>query len=99
MTYTQLFIRFLKQNNIFHLYKKYIIKTTLKKIYDMNNAYCMYLLSQPFKWKNTNEGFDFWLNINNKWVEKLFEYNKIDKDNCSFIELKKLYCLKANDII
>ena len=71
MTYTQLFLRFLKHHNIYYLFL-YNIKNRhyVAWCYDIKSLstykpYCF--VDDAFKWSDTKEGFDFWSNINIKW--------------------------------
>lgn len=95
MTYTQLFIIFLKQNNIYHLFV-YNMKNrvNIRWCYDIKtmsiySPYCF--VDDAFKWVNTNEGYNFWHNINTKWRNIL--------KNTLGLNTMALYYLKGNDII
>jgi hypothetical protein len=95
MTYTQLFIRFLKHHNIYHLFI-YNIKNRhyVRWCYDIKSLstykpYCF--VDDAFIWKNTNEGFCFWSDINTKWRDIL--RNKLGHNTMA------LYNLNGNDII
>ena len=80
MTILQLFYRFLKQNNIFHLYKKNMnnrIKQDNEGWYDVNNINnirAISLISHAFDWEKTNENFNFWFIQSNKWEKIIREY-------------------------
>ena len=77
----KLFIRFLKENNAYSFYVKnlksskrrlFIIDNLVEKA--MTNITCSEILSS-FSWRYTNEGFDFWDELNNKWMTLIiYEY-------------------------
>lgn len=55
-----LFVSFLKDNNIYDSYVKYAI--------NISNRHMPHLaISGAFLFFRTNEGYDFWNKINNKW--------------------------------
>ena len=98
MTYTQLFIRFLKENNAYHLFLYNICNrkenSKLYNLYDfksINNVLALNFLANPFIWHNTKQGYDFWYNINAKWRDIL--RNTLGNNTMT------LYNLKGNDII
>lgn len=80
MTLLQLFYRFLKQNNLFHLYKKNMNNKIIqddKRWYDINNinnVRAFSLLSNAFDWEETNENFNFWFIQSTKWKKIIREY-------------------------
>lgn len=80
MTLLQLFYRFLKQNNLFHLYKKNMNNKIIqddKRWYDINNinnVRAFSLLSNAFDWEETNENFNFWFIQSTKWKKIIHEY-------------------------
>lgn len=95
MTYTQLFIRFLKHHNIYHLFI-YNIKNrgNIGWCYDIKSISIYkpyYFVDDAFKWSDTKEGFDFWSDINIKWRDILI--NKLGHDTMA------LYNLNGNNII
>jgi len=95
MTYLQLFYRFLKQNHIYHLFL-YNVKNRVyvRWCYDIKTIstyrpYCF--VDDAFRWSDTNEGYDFWYNINAKWRDIL--------KNTLGLNTMALHYLKGNDII
>ncbi len=82
MTLLQLFYRFLKINNIYHLYKKNMNIRVIQdgdtwyNINDINNVRAISLLSNAFDWEETNEKFNFWSKQSVKWERILYEYYK-----------------------
>lgn len=82
MTLLQLFYKFLKDNNLYHLYKKNMNIRLIQDGYtwydinNINNVRAFILLSDAFSWRNTNEGYDFWNDINIKWETIIYEYYK-----------------------
>ena len=95
MTYTQLFIRFLKPHNIYHLFI-YNIKNrgNIGWCYDIKSISIYkpyYFVDDAFKWSDTKEGFDFWSDINIKWRDIL--RNKLGHNTMT------LYNLNGNNII
>ena len=82
MTLLQLFYRFLKINNIYHLYKRNINVRIIQDdddwydINDINNVRAFALLSNAFDWEETNEKFNFWSKQSVKWERILYEYYK-----------------------
>ena len=81
MTYLQLFYRFLKQENVFHLFVKNISNKETR-LYCVNNNIKEYindtnkidLIYYAFQWRATNEGHDFWSQINQRWLYKFRTY-------------------------
>ena len=80
MTHLQLFYRFLKQENVFHLFVKnisnketrlYCVNDIKEYINDTNKRDLIYY---AFKWRATNEGHDFWSQINQRWLYKFRTY-------------------------
>jgi hypothetical protein len=85
-TKEQLLFRYLKQNNLF-TNVKLINKIKLNK----TNINFINFFDLSLHWKNTNEGFDFWSDINIKWRDIL--RNKLGHNTMA------LYNLNGNDII
>ena len=80
MTYLQLFYRFLKQENVFHLFVKnisnketrlYCVNDIKEYINDTNKRDLIYY---AFQWRATYEGHDFWSQINQLWLYKFRTY-------------------------
>ncbi len=106
MTYTQLFIRFLKQNNIYYLFSHNLHnnkKTPKNKIYkniklydykNINDLVPMNFFVNAFIWEDTKEGHDFWLNLHIKWLNVINEHLICENDYEKYIIL---YNLKGND--
>ncbi len=102
MTLLQLFYRFLKINNIYHLF-----------FYNMQNIYCesfyqykieniktykaYYLIHNAFRWTNTKEGFEFWLKFNIKWGDIILYIISKSLKNETLISLKSNKEIKVND--
>ena len=86
----QLFIRFLKEENIIGVFNrnfsKFLKQHYIEKYVKYNNAYSSYLLDiaqincyledenihclfldYAMEWDNTEDGFEFWQNVNRKW--------------------------------
>ena len=57
-----LFVSFLKENNIYDSYKKYASNISDCHIPNL-------VISGAFLFVATKEGGEFWLNINDKWIE------------------------------
>ena len=82
MTLLQLFYRFLKINNIYHLYKVNMNIRTIQdgdawyNINNINNVRAFTLLSNAFDWEETNEKFNFWCKQSVKWEKIICEYYK-----------------------
>ena len=82
MTILQLFYKFLKDNNIYYLYKKNINIRLIQDgeiwydINNINNVRAFVLLSDAFSWTYTNEGYDFWSKQSTKWETIIYEYYK-----------------------
>ena len=82
MTLLQLFYRFLKINNIYHLYKVNMNIRTIQdgdawyNINNINNVRAFTLLSNAFDWEETNEKFNFWCKQSVKWETIICEYYK-----------------------
>ena len=80
MTLLQLFYKFLKDNNLCHLYKKNLKNRKIRNgetwydINDINNVKAFSLLSDSFNWRETKEGFNFWFNQSKKWQKIIIEY-------------------------
>ena len=91
MTYTQLFIRFLKENNAYHLLLYNICNrkenSKLYNLYDfksINNVLVLNFLTTPFIWNNTKQGHLFWAKLYNKWdnaIRPHVEYYTRGHDN------------------
>ena len=106
MTYTQLFLRFLKQNNIYYFFlhnlqnnKKNPNKKRYKhlKFYDyksINDSIAMNFFVNAFIWEDTKEGHTFWLNLHIKWLNVINEHLICENDYEKYI---MLYKLKGND--
>ena len=80
MTPLQLFYRFLKQENVFHLFVKNISnkETRLYSVNNIkeyiNNTNKRDLICYAFQWRATNEGHYFWFQINQRWICKFRTY-------------------------
>lgn len=91
MTYTQLFLRFLKQNNVYHLFLYNICnKKESSKLYNLydfksiNNVLVLNFLTTPFIWNNTKQGHLFWAKLYDKWdnaIRPHVEYYTRGHDN------------------
>lgn len=69
--YQEIFVEFLKEINAFDNYKKYV---DISQVVDIEG--CRYdLICHFFNWKKTDEGWQYWSDINRKWNEYL---KKID---------------------
>ena len=94
MTLYDMFFRFLKSNNILHLYKKNISNkiTSLKNV-DIKPGMYMIL----FDFTETNEGFNFWNNIDTIWYHKILCKLKLNNENRYYdlneLEIKTFYSL------
>ena len=91
MTLLQLFYRFLKQNNIYHIYFKNLKNRKIKNgmFNDMNNTLAYRLISDAFDWNHTKEDYMFWENINYKWINTLIKYFEQH-------EINNLWSMKTN---
>ena len=102
MTYTQLFLRFLKQNNIFHLFVHNAHNVNEKDYHynlnDIDNISPTSFIMHAFMWCKTKEGEMFWRDINIKWIKYIME--KINNENVNDYQIY-LYIqkLKGNNII
>lgn len=61
------FIKFLKKEKV---HKKFFVNLLLLKSYLETLKPCYYL-NAAFGWKETSEGFKFWSDLNEKWIEIL----------------------------
>lgn len=96
MTYKQLFIRFLKQNNAYHLFLYNICNrkenATFYNLYDLksiNNVLALNFLTNPFIWNNTKQGHLFWAKLYDKWniaIREHVGYSKRGYDNVTDYE-------------
>ena len=105
MTLLQLFYRFLKINNIYHLYKVNMNNRIIQDgdiwydINDINNVRAFSLLSYAFSWRDTNEWCDFWNNINIKWETIIYEYYKAKGPTYYYDVLTHKKIISPNDFI
>ena len=72
----QKLIEFLKQNDCLESFTKYVYDEWELDI----EAYCNHTLTNKFNmftgsfnWSNTEEGFDYWLDLDNEWIKWLKE--------------------------
>ena len=86
----KLFVRFLKENNIYKLFLKYLKESNLNEhmlngnrtIDSLVNTIVEYDFKSfneiilAFKWKETKENWEFWAAFNNKWLKVLKYGNK-----------------------
>ena len=96
MTLYDMFFMYLKYNNILHLYKKNLSnQNNIKEIKIGTNKPSTYVIL--FNFNKTNEGFDFWHNIDTIWYEKILKKLKLNnKDRCyelNEIEINLFYSL------
>lgn len=96
MTLCNMFFRFLKYNNIIHLYKKNLSnnnKITAIKIGAVKPSSYIVLLN----FSETIEGFDFWHNIDTIWYEKILKELNLNNKNRYYklneMEIKLFYSL------
>ena len=89
MTYTQLFIRFLKQNNAYHLFLYNICNrkenSKLYNLYDfksINNVLVLNFLVNPFIWNKTKQGHMFWAKLYDKWNNAIRVHVGFSKRGC-----------------
>lgn len=67
--YKKIFLLFLKENNIYNKYK-YQLRVrgnTIDEFLDKCDK-PMSFLAESFNWVNTPQGYDFWREINRKWI-------------------------------
>ena len=82
MTYTQLFLRFLKLNNAYHLFVYNIrnrkenskINNCLYDFNTINNVSVLNFLVNPFIWNKTKQGHFFWVKLYEKWDNAIRPY-------------------------
>ena len=79
----KLFIRFLKENNIYSSYTNNLKIITVDDIVKkaMKVASSSEIFSS-FPWRSTKEGFDFWDNLSTEWMKLIiynYEHNKKKK--------------------
>ena len=106
MTYTQLFLRFLKQNNVYYLFSHNLHNNNEKpkkkiyenlKLYDyknINDSIAVNFFVNAFIWEDTKEGHNFWLDLHIKWLNVINEHLIYGNDYEKYIIL---YKLKGND--
>ena len=81
------FLRFLKDNDCYKLYlkefysdnaiamrKKNFLPINFKDY--LNEIKVSFFISNAFAWNQTNNGFEFWLNLSDNWENKTHEYEK-----------------------
>lgn len=91
----QLFIRFLKEEDIIEVFKKnylmYLKHNNKQRYVKYNSSYNSYLLDiahrnyhleeeciyhyfldNAMEWRKTEKGFEFWQNVNRKWMTYFF---------------------------
>ena len=86
------FINFLKQNNAYGPYmynfnslegifykKRYGTSINSKSFFE-NLSYTDYLL-EAFHWSDTHQGYEFWHNLNKKWIETMLNIIKCQQLN------------------
>ena len=70
MKASDLFKKFLRDNGIYEKYCR-----NFNKIYNGNSTKIKtaegYII-EPFLWRTSNEGHDFWLKINKKWLDHYY---------------------------
>lgn len=79
-----IFIDFLKGYGVFDSFKKELF--TIK---DINDLFCQTCIErwiiQPFPWRRTTQGFDFWSGLHKKWssfaVENKYNFFNITNDS------------------
>ena len=76
--FKELFIQFLKNNNLYDRFNEIYTKEQHLMSLDYaldkyNNVYATQMISL-ITWSSTQEGFDFWKKIHYKWRNTLFEY-------------------------
>ena len=73
-TFKQRFFKFLKENNAYEIYmlnlKKRKVKNSEIKSFFMN-CYYKDVIAESFNWKGTPQGFDYWFQLNEKWVDAI----------------------------
>ena len=96
MTIYDMFFRFLKYNNILHLYKKNLSnKNKIATLENVDIKPGLYMIL--FDFVETNEGFDFWNNIDRIWYHKILRKLKLNDKNRYYglneLETKTFYSL------
>lgn len=61
------FLSFLKENKVYYRFLK-IINFDTKYIIKALNEFPFSIISNAFTWSNTEEGHDFWHDLDNKWI-------------------------------
>lgn len=71
--FLQLFLRFLKENNYFYNYKKYFkgykAASKFEKLILCCNNLSPRVVDKTLYWTGTDEGFDYWENVNAQFEE------------------------------
>jgi len=85
-----LFVRFLKDNGIYHSFRKYMnddYTGDMARRYSVFNdvgiffiiskfGTTRYIISRMFIWDRTTEGYNYWLNLSTSYNFRLDEYKK-----------------------
>ena len=73
-----MFIQFLKDNSIYDDYVKAYVEQNYSSniIKDLLSIHDGLYLIHPFVWYKTNNGYDFWDNIDKKWNTQKDKYYK-----------------------
>lgn len=71
----QKFIRFIKENNVYDKYKNNVINDKCL-ISELKKFRMESYISGAFDWLSSKEGIDFWVNMNDKWLN--FSSKKIN---------------------
>ena len=85
-----LLVRFLKDNGIYHSFRKYINDDYTKNITGKYGVYSdkdiffviskfgttQYIITRMFIWSRTTEGYNYWLNLSASYNFRLNEYKK-----------------------
>lgn len=61
------FFSFLKENKVYYRFLK-IVNFDTKYIIEALNEFPLCIISNAFTWESTEEGHDFWHDLDNKWI-------------------------------
>lgn len=67
------FIYFLRVNNAYTAYRHNIILNKPNLFFEVEKRGEEELLQAAFCWSVTKEGYDYWAELHNKWLIKLYE--------------------------
>lgn len=85
------FIQFLKDNKIYNRFCGYYAANRIKPLdYYLDNTNPKYFILNSFSWSKTDEGEEFWTDLDYKWVQSIADKEvsiKLSSNNKSNLEI------------